>query len=118
MKVFLTRFYYGLVCIVLFLTIAMMGIKYKMYTLKMEIRNLENKIYSSSCNKDVLVTELNYLTSPERLMDIYLKLLEKNVIDEQFVLSSDKIKDARVVARYYAEKYKENKRTNVVSNGK
>ena len=96
----------------------MIPIKYRIHSLKKEIRKIENNITQLSYNKDALKAELNYLTNPERLNKIYQKLLDDKLIDKQITVSYSKIKDAINLDTYYAKKYKNNKKTSVaISNG-
>lgn len=94
--------------------------KCKIYNLKKEIREIDNNILELYRNKDSLITELNYLSNPERLNKIYSKLLGKKLINERFIISHREIKDMQSIKNYYARKNeKQNKNvTTVVSNGK
>ncbi len=96
----------------------MIVVKYRVYNLKREIREIENSIVKLSYSKSTLETELNYLTDPRRLNAIYQKLLNDKVIDKKIIVSSNNIKSNADLDNYYAEKYKYDKRTSIVSNGK
>lgn len=105
---------------ILFLIFFMVFAKCKIYNLKKEIREIDNNILELYRNKDSLITELNYLSNPERLNKIYSKLLGKKLINERFIISHREIKDMQSIKNYYARKNeKQNKNvTTVVSNGK
>ena len=96
----------------------MIVVKYRVYNLKREIREIENSIVKLSYSKSTLETELNYLTDPRRLNAIYQKLLNDKVIDKKIIVSSNNIKSNADLDNYYAKKYKYDKRTSIVSNGK
>lgn len=116
---FFCRLHKYLVYVIFFLVIVMIPIKYRIHSLKKEIRKIESSIVELSYSKDTLKAELNYLTNPERLNDIYKKLVDDKIIDEQIIISYNKIKNTVNLDSYYAKKYKSIKKTNtVVSNGK
>ena len=88
-----------------------------MYNLKNEVRADENKIMELSYNKNSLLTELAYLSNPERLNKIYLSLITKHGVVEKNVASYRNIQTLKGIEKYYAERNKDNnKRTNVIAN--
>lgn len=98
------------------LLVVMVFVKYKMYNLKNEVRAIENKIIELSSNKDSLLTELAYLSNPERLNNIYVSLINKYGVAEKNIASYKNIKSLENIEKYYAEKNKDNdKKTDMVS---
>ena len=115
---FLHKLHVYMTYTIFILIIVMIVVKYRVYNLKREIREIENSIVKLSYSKSTLETELNYLTDPRRLNAIYQKLLNDKVIDKKIIVSSNNIKSNADLDNYYAEKYKYDKRTSIVSNGK
>ena len=114
---FFLKFRRFLHVLIVCLFVVMVFVKYKMYNLKNEVRIIENKIIELSSNRDSLLTELAYLSNPERLNNIYLTLINKYGVAEKNIASYENIKSLESIEKYYAEKNKDsNKKTDIVIN--
>ena len=78
----------------------MLIIKAKVYKIRKDIRDIENKILALDREMEVLNLEITYLTRPDRLKDIYFTIKNINN-DNKNIVSTNQIKDIKVLIPYY-----------------
>jgi hypothetical protein len=80
--------------------------KYKIFNLKSNVRSIEKEIIQLEKQKNTLDLELAYLTRPERLKELYVKVkkLNNRYFDDKELISINQIKDIKTLIPYYYAK--------------
>lgn len=97
------------VCVFLFCVL--ISVKNKVYKIKSNIREIDNKIVVLNKEAEVVNLELTYLTTPERLKNIYANIKENNIsidFDDSVLVAKTQIKDIMELIPYYYAKIENN----------
>lgn len=87
-------------------------VKNNIYKIKNNIRNIEYKIVMLDKEKEIIDLELTYLTSPDRLKNIYNKIKEEHLttsINNNILTVKGQIKNVGKLIPYYYTKVENNK---------
>lgn len=96
----------------LFLFCVLIFVKNKVYKIKSDIRDVNNKIVLLDKESEVVELELTYLSRPERLKNIYTKIKQIDIpmnLDGDILITRKQIKDIRGLIPYYYTKIENNK---------
>ena len=87
-------------------------VKNNIYKIKNNIRNIEHKIVMLDKEKEVIDLELTYLTSPNRLKNIYNKIKEEHLttgVNNNILTVKGQLKNIRELIPYYYTKVENSK---------